>query len=104
MLQRIYFFKMPREGENVPRGILGRADWPRVCLRTKGMPEPIAMFNIDAVGQVYNQTKKCVYLGGNVNHIAHVADPFGRVCGAHVGPETAEVREKDKTPNYGSCR
>ena len=30
MLQRIYFFKMPREGENVPRGILGRADWPRV--------------------------------------------------------------------------
>ena len=30
MLQLIYFFKMPREGENVPRGILGRADWPRV--------------------------------------------------------------------------
>ena len=30
MLQRIYFIKMPREGENVPRGVLGRADWPRV--------------------------------------------------------------------------
>ena len=24
---------MPREDENVPRGILGRADWPRVAAR-----------------------------------------------------------------------
>ena len=29
-LQRIFFVKITREGENVPRGILGRADWPRV--------------------------------------------------------------------------
>ena len=65
-----------------------------MCLRTKRMPEPIAMFNIEAAGQVYNQTKKCVYLRGNFNHIAHEADPFGRICGAHIGHETAEVRER----------
>ena len=45
-LQRIYFFKMPREGENVPRGILGRADWPRVGLlraRFRDLSIPSAM-------------------------------------------------------------
>ena len=25
-----------------------------MCLRTKGMPEPIAMLNIEAAGQVYS--------------------------------------------------
>ena len=39
-------------------------------LRMKGMPESTAMFSVEAVGQVYNQTKEFVYLGGNVNHIA----------------------------------
>ena len=29
-----------------------------MCLRTKGMPEPIAMFNIEGAGQVYNQTNE----------------------------------------------
>ena len=27
-----------------------------MCLCTKGMPEPIAVFNIEGVDQVYNQT------------------------------------------------
>ena len=30
---------------------------------------------------------------GNVNHNAHEADPFGGICGAHEGYETAEVRD-----------
>ena len=29
-----------------------------MCFRTKGMPEPIAMFNTEGAGQVYNQTNE----------------------------------------------
>ena len=36
--------------------------------QTKGMPEITAIFNVEAAGQVYNQTNEFVYLGGNVNH------------------------------------
>ena len=39
-----------------------------MCLRAKGMPESVATFSVEAAGQVYNQTNKFVYLGGNVNH------------------------------------
>ena len=39
-----------------------------MCLRSKGMPEPAATFSVEAAGQVYKQTNKFVYLGGNVNH------------------------------------
>ena len=39
-------------------------------LRTKGVPESTAIFSVEAAGQVYNQTNKFVYLGGNVNHNA----------------------------------
>ena len=39
-----------------------------MCLRTRGMPESTAMFSMEAAGQVYNQTNKFVYLGGDVNH------------------------------------
>ena len=35
-----------------------------MCLRTKGMPESTAIFSVEAVGQVYNQTNGSVYLGG----------------------------------------
>ena len=38
-----------------------------VFLRAKGVPES-AIFSVEAAGQVYNQTKEFVYLGGNVNH------------------------------------
>ena len=44
-----------------------------MCLRTKGIPESNAIFGVEAVGQVYNQTKEFVYLGGNVNHNADVS-------------------------------
>ena len=37
-------------------------------LRTKGMPKSTATFSVEAAGQVYNQTNKFVYLGGNGNH------------------------------------
>ena len=39
-------------------------------LRTKGMPESIAIFSVEAADQVYNQTKEFVYLGANINHNA----------------------------------
>ena len=41
-----------------------------MCLPAKGMPESIAIFRVEAAGQVYNQTYEFVYLGGNVYHIA----------------------------------
>ena len=52
-----------------------RGVWPPVseakteimCLRVKGTPESTAIFSVEAAGQVYNQMKEFVYLGGNVN-------------------------------------
>ena len=49
-----------------------------ICLRTKGMPESTAMFSVEAAGQVYSQTNKFVYLGGNVNHNADLSIEVGR--------------------------
>ena len=40
-----------------------------MCLFTKGMPEPIIILSVEAAGQVYNQTNKFVYPGGNVTHV-----------------------------------
>ena len=42
-------------------------------LGTKGMPEPTAIFSVEAAGQVYNQTNEFVYLGGDVNHNADLS-------------------------------
>ena len=44
-----------------------------MCLRAKGMPGSTAMFSVEAAGQVCNQTKEFVYLGGNVNHNADLS-------------------------------
>ena len=44
-----------------------------MCLRAKGMPESNATFSVEAAGQVYNQTKEFVYLGGNGNHNADLS-------------------------------
>ena len=44
-----------------------------MCLRAKGVPEPTAKFNVEAAGQVYNQTNEFVYLGGNVNRNADLS-------------------------------
>ena len=44
-----------------------------MCLRTKEMPESIAIFSVEAAGQMYNQMynqmNEFVYLGGSVNHM-----------------------------------
>ena len=48
------------------------------CLRAKGMPESTPTFNVEAAGQVYNQTDEFVYLGGNVNHNADVSIEVNR--------------------------
>ena len=39
-----------------------------MCLRAKRMPEPTAIFSVEAAGQVYNQTNQFVYLWVNVDH------------------------------------
>ena len=44
-----------------------------MCLRTKVMPESIAIFSVEAAGQVYNQTNEFVYLGGNAKHNADLS-------------------------------
>ena len=41
-----------------------------MCLRAKRMPESIAIFSVEATGQVYNRTNEFVYLAGNDNHNA----------------------------------
>ena len=49
-----------------------RGVWPPVSeakieimyLPTKGMPESTTIFSVEKAGQVYNQTKEFVYLGG----------------------------------------
>ena len=41
-----------------------------MCLHAKGMPEPTAIFSVEAASQVYNRTNEFVYLGGKVNHNA----------------------------------
>ena len=49
-----------------------------ICLRTKGMPEPNATFSVEAAGQVFNQMKEFVYLGGNVHHNADLSIEVNR--------------------------
>ena len=44
-------------------------------LRAKWMPESIAIFSVEAAGQVYNKTNEFVYLEGNVNRNAHRGRP-----------------------------
>ena len=47
---------------------LSEAKTEIVCLRAKGVPEPAAIFSVQAAGQVYNQMNEFVYFRGNVNH------------------------------------
>ena len=58
--------------------IVSEAKSEIMCLRTKGMPESIAIFSVEAAGQVYNQTKEFIYLGGNVNHNANLSIEVNR--------------------------
>ena len=51
---------------------LSEAKTEIMCLRAKGMPESTAICSVGAAGQVYKQTNKFVYLGGNVNHNAEL--------------------------------
>ena len=55
------------------------------CLRTKGMPEPTAIFSEEAAGQVYNQTEEFVYFGGNVSHNADLSIEVNRRNVTHGG-------------------
>ena len=40
--------------------IVSDAKTELMCLGTKGMPEPIVVFNMKGAGQVYNQTNEFV--------------------------------------------
>ena len=44
-----------------------------ICLRTKRMPESIAIFNVEEAGQVYSQVKEFVYLGESINDNANLS-------------------------------
>ena len=71
-----------------------------MCLRTTGMPEPIAMFNIEAAGHVYNPKTnsytsrgtstltRTVLLAGFVAHMKVTRQPtcvmFGELMGSAV--------------------
>ena len=44
-----------------------------MCLRAKRFSESTDTFNVEAAGQVYNQTNEFVYLGENVNHNADLS-------------------------------
>ena len=57
------------------------------CLRAKGMPESTAIFSVEAVDEVYNQTNEFVYLGGNVNHNTDLSP--SRSTGAYATHGTA---------------
>ena len=35
-----------------------------MCLRTKGMPESVTTFSVEAASQMYMQTNEFVHLGG----------------------------------------
>ena len=44
-----------------------------MCLRTKRTSESTTIFDIEAAGQVHNQTNEFAYLGGDVNHNANLS-------------------------------
>ena len=45
-----------------------------MCLRTKGMAESIAIFSVEAAGQMYNQMNEFIHLAGkNINHNANLS-------------------------------
>ena len=49
-----------------------------MCLRAKGMPESIAIFSVEAAGQMCSQTNEFVYPGGNINHNADLSIEINR--------------------------
>ena len=54
-----------------------------ICLRTKGMPESITTFSVEATSVVYNQSNEFAYLGGNINHDADRSIEIKRrICNA----------------------
>ena len=70
-------------------------------LRTKGMPESLATFSVEAAGQVYNQTNEFVYLGGNVNRNADQSievDRRIRNAWCSFRKYTLELRDRPSAP------
>ena len=63
--------------------IISEAKTKIMCLRTKGMPEPTAIFSVEAADQVYNQTNEFVFLGENINHNTDLSIKVDRrICNA----------------------
>ena len=58
--------------------IISEAKTEVMCLRTKGTPESIATFSVEAADQVYNQTNDFVFLEGNINHNADLSFEINR--------------------------
>ena len=69
-------------------------------LHTKGMPESTTTFSVEAVSQVYSQTNEFVYLGGDVNHNAHLSIEVNR----RIHNACVEVHSKPVRPTERSSR
>ena len=70
-------------------------------LRAKELPEPTAIFSVEAAGQVYNQTGEFVYLGGNVNHNAVLSievDRRIRNAWCNILKYTLELYDRSSAP------
>ena len=59
-----------------------------------------AIFNVEAPGQVYNQTNEFVYLGGNVNHADQSIEVNRRIRNAWCCflKYTLELYDRPSTP------
>ena len=58
--------------------IVSEAKTEIMCLRKTGVPGATAILSVEAAGQVSNQTKEFVYLGGNVNHNVNLYNEVDR--------------------------
>ena len=81
--------------------IVSKSKTEIMCLRAKGMPESTATFSVEAAGQVYNQTNKFVYLGGNVNQNADLfieVDQRVRNAWCSLRKYTLELYDRPSAP------
>ena len=72
-----------------------------MCLCAEGMPDPRAIFSVEAAGQAYNNTKEFVCLGGDVNHNADLsieADRRMRNAWCSFRKYTLEMYDRPSVP------
>ena len=81
--------------------IVSEAKTEIVCLSTKGMPEALTTFSVEAAGNVYNETNEFAYLG-RTSTTTPTCSP--RLTGAHVthgadsGVHPLSIRPTERSP------